>query len=35
LWSLLITQNGVKEEELVGIITTYDLPAVTEYKFID
>jgi hypothetical protein len=34
LWSLLITKNGNPDEELLWIITTYDLPAVTECTFI-
>lgn len=33
LWAILITQTWKPEEELLGIITTYDLPAVTEYNF--
>jgi predicted transcriptional regulator len=34
LWALLITKNGKPEEDLLWIVTTYDLPAVTEYNFI-
>ena len=34
LWSVLITEKWNASEELVWIITTYDLPAVTEFNFI-
>ncbi len=34
LWALLITKNGKVDEPLMWIVTTYDLPAVTEYNFI-
>ncbi len=34
LWSLLITSHWDDTEELLWIITTYDLPAVTEFNFI-
>lgn len=34
LWSVLITAKWNDNEELVWIITTYDLPAVTEFNFI-
>lgn len=35
LWALLITTSGSLEEPVTGIITTYDLPQVTWYKFVE
>lgn len=35
LWALLITENGDANETLTGIITTLDLPVITEYSFVE
>ncbi len=35
LWVLLMTEHWDIAEPLVGIITTFDLPMITEYNFID
>lgn len=35
LWALLITNDGNELEAITGIITAYDLPQVTAYKFIE
>lgn len=34
LGALLITDNGTSEEPLLWIITTYDLPVITDYNYV-
>jgi hypothetical protein len=35
LWVLLITEHGSADEPLTWIITTFDLPLITEYNFME